>query len=271
MKKSFLVGLQTLLISSAFLLIGCEQDKLRPDSGVNSPDRFPVYLTPEDYNDDNTYYLLNDDEPSSVFFDPNQRSFYVDEPIQMTFDDDHYFQLRFYSPRALPNVIVWAKMAGYEEQFKLVELEKLMPFQQLRLKLAFATEDITAQTRSGKTIKIMANPHLAGSDLSFEIECDAPYYQTLQAIKSHCRIRFQNFSLLGTGTYGDWPLRAYQAREGVAIALNMMYMFSSPEFEAALKAWGPLYSNTNVLVDKDLLIKQALGHGELKFGCVHLS
>lgn len=270
MKRTFLTVLQTVLVFSVLFLIGCKQeDKLLSGSSLNAPNRFPIYLSPSDYTEENTYYLLNDDEPSSVFFDPNQRSFYVDEPIQLTFDDDHYFQLRFYSPRALPNVTIWAKMAGYEEQFKLVELEKLMPFQQLRLKLAFATENITAQTRSGKTIKIMANPHLAGSDLSFEIECDAPYYQTLQSIKSHCRIRFQNFSQLSPGTYGDWPLRAYQAREGVAIALNMMYMFSSPEFEAELKAWGPLYSNTNVLVDKDVLIKQPVGHGELKFGCVH--
>lgn len=268
MKKLSFFGAQTFLILSLLLLTGCKKENnLLGDSNVLN--RFPIYMTTSDYNDENTYYLLNDDEPSTVFFDPNQRSFYVDEPIQTTFDDDHYFQLRFYSPRALTNVIVWAKMTGYDEQFKLLELEKLMPFQQLRLQLPFATENITAYTRSGNKIQIMANPHLAGSDLSFEIECDAPYYQTLKAIKSHCRIRFQNFSLLGTGTYGDWPLRAYQAREGVAIALNMMYMFSSPEFEAALKAWGPLYSNTNVLVDKDLLIKQALGHGELKFGCIH--
>ncbi len=269
MKKVFVFSFR-ILFFSVFLLTGCTKDHV--DNNVEEEkvyEGFPICLYTADYNDNNTYYLLNDDEPADVFFDPNQRSFYVDQPLQLSMDDEHYFQLRFYSPRALPDVTIWAKMEGYDEEFALLKLEKILPFQQLRVKIPFATQDMEALTRSGKKIKIMANPHLESSSLSFTVECEAPYYKTLQTIKSHCRIRFQNFCLVSETTYGKWPLRAYQAREGVAIALNMFYMFSCPEFEAALKDWGPLYSdNSQTLVDKDALIKRALAHGELKFGNV---
>ena len=272
MEKVFAKILGGGLIISAFLLLGCTNENLSSDEITDRvSDGLPIRLTTEDFNSENTYYLLNDDEPAEVFFNPSERSFYTDQPIQITLEDDLCFQIRFYSPRALPNVTIWAKLEGYDEEFKLFVFEKLMPFQQFRMQLPFVTHDIKATTRSGKLIQIMANPHLAKENVTLELECDAPYYQTLQTIKCHWHIRFQNFTALGVATYGDWPLRAYQAREGVAFALNMAYMFSCPEFEEALKAWGPLYSNTDVLVDKDALLKQVIGHSELKFGCVHRS
>lgn len=270
MKKIFTANLR-MLFFSIFLLTGCTDEELIPNTDDLFPDGLPIRLTTSDYNNFNTYYLLNDDEPADVFFNPDERSFYVDQPLQITLDDDLFFQFRFYSPRPLSNVTVWAKIegGGFDEQFKLFVFEKIEPFQQFRMQLPFATQDIKAVTRSGKAIQIMANPYLTAADISLEVECDAPYYKTLQSIKSHCRIRFQNFCLVSTATYGNYPLRVYQAREATAIALNMFAMFSLPEFESALNAWGPLYSDNNkTLVDKTALIKRALGHGELKFGNV---
>ncbi|MCM1150459.1 MAG: hypothetical protein NC209_00025 [Alistipes sp.] len=267
MKKKFTAPLLA-MFGAALLLASCTEENLN-NGDDRFPDGLPIRLAVSDYNNLNTYYLLNDDEPAETFFDPGQRSFYVDQPLQMTLDQDLFFQIRFYSPRALPDVTVWAKIEGYGEEFKLFVFEKIMPFQQFRMQLPFLTEDIMAVTRSGKSIQIMANPHLSPEALTLTLECDAPYYKTLQSIKSHCRIRFQNFSQVSTATYGKYPLRVYQARESAAIALNMFSMFSSPEFEAALKAWGPLYSDNNqTLVDKEKLLTQALGHGELKFGNV---
>ncbi|WP_300726062.1 hypothetical protein [uncultured Rikenella sp.] len=267
MRKTFLAGLYSLLVFSALLLIGCKKEnKLLTDSGVNAPNQFPVYMTRSDYNAENTYYMFNDDEPSELFLDNPDRNFYTDQTIQMTLDDEHNFQLRFYSPRSLPNVTVWAKIDGYDEQIKLLVLERLMPFQQLRVKLPFATENITAYTRSGKKIQIMANPHLAGSNLSFEVECDAPYYKTLQAIKCHRYIGFGRYYQPNNSNWA-YPLHACHAREAVAMALNMAYMYSSPEFASALQNWGPLHSDNNkTVVDKDFVLKKANEHRALVFG-----
>ena len=144
---------------------------------------FPVALTEADYNSENTYYLLNDNESPDVFFDAGQRSFYVTQPLQIQMDDEHNFQLRFYSPRALRNVTIWATIDGYEEEFRFMSLEKVMPFQQLRVHIPFATKDMTAYTRSGKKIQIMANPHLMKENMTFTIECNDPYWKRLQSIR----------------------------------------------------------------------------------------
>ena len=61
-----------------------------------------------------------------------KRSFYVNRPLQLSLEEEHYFQLRFYSPRAISHVTIWAKIEGYDEDFKFLELEKVQPFQQLR-------------------------------------------------------------------------------------------------------------------------------------------
>lgn len=168
----------------AFTASSCKEDEL-PVSGEGNVanNELPVRLAETDYNPDNTYYLLNDNESQDVYFDSGQRSFYVSRPLQFGMDDEHCFQLRFYSPRALKNVTFWARIDGYEEEFKFMSLEKIMPFQQLRVHIPFATKDLTAYTRSGKKIRIMANPYLTEENLTFTVECDDPYWTRLQSIR----------------------------------------------------------------------------------------
>ena len=254
------------LVCSLLLLSGCEEDEILatdPEDGTLNNEVY-MKLTPADYNSDNTYYLLNDDEPSEIYFNNSQRSFYVNQPLQLTLDDDHYFQLRFYSPRKLSNVTVWAKIDGYEEAFKFMELEEIRPFQQLRIHIPFATKDLIAYTRSGKKIQIMANPYLTGENLSFEIESDDPYYKNLQSIRCKWRITFSGYS--GEGNW-KYKLLPPHAREAVALALNMSYMYSSGAFEMALHEFGPLHKDNNkTVIDKNVLLKQVLNHSGLRFG-----
>lgn len=255
------------LVCSLLLLTGCKEDEISTtgsEDGNNPDNELFMKLTPVDYNSANTYYLLNDDEPSEVYFNGSQRSFYVTQPLQLTFDDDHYFQLLFYSPRKLSNVTIWAKIDGYKEAFRFMELEEIRPFQQLRIHVPFATKDLTAYTHSGKKIQIMANPYLTGENLSFEIECDDPYYKKLQSIRCKWRISFGGYS--GTGAW-QYKLLPPHAREGVALALNLSYMYSSEEFEKALHEFGPLHSDANkTVINKNVLLNQAINHSGFHFG-----
>ena len=103
MKKGFSTSL--FVLAGIFLLsVSCDDDKTSLPEGGEGVNEFPVTLTEADYTPDNTYYLLNDDESPDVFFDASQRNFYVTQPLQIQMDDEHNFQLRFYSPRALKNV-----------------------------------------------------------------------------------------------------------------------------------------------------------------------
>nr|DAE30261.1 MAG TPA: Phytase [virus sp. ct5rm7] len=266
MRKNIFTNL-CFLAFSLLLLTGCEEDEIsavNSEDGNTSDNELCVKLTPADYDSDNTYYLLNDDEPSEVYFNNSQRSFYVNAPLQLTLDDDHYFQLRFYSPRKLSNVTIWAKIDGYEEAFRFMELEEIRPFQQLRIHIPFATKDLIAYTRSGKKIQIMANPYLTGENLTFEVESDDPYYKKLQSIRCKWRITFSGYS--GAGSW-QYKLLPPHTREAVALALNMSYMFSSETFETALQEFGPLHSDNNkTLIDKDALLKKVFNHSGLCFG-----
>ncbi|WP_294629777.1 hypothetical protein [uncultured Bacteroides sp.] len=271
MKKFLPAGL-LILASTLFMLISCEESAILPNNEDNSGDStivvkpsFPIQMSEADYNEDNTYYMLNDNESPDVYFDTSQRSFYVNQPLQILFDDEHYFQLRFYSPRALKNLTIWAKIEGYEEEFKFIELEKVQAFQQLRVHIPFATEDLTAYTRSGKKIQIMANPYISKENLTFTVECDDPYWKCLQSNKCKWYIAFGRYS--DTQTSWKYKMKASHTREAVAIALNMSFMYSSEEFEKALHEFGPLHSNNNKTeIDKNALLTKARNHQGLIFG-----
>lgn len=265
MKKLFSTSL-LILAGMLLLLGGCKEDEL-PVSGEGNVanNELPVRLAETDYNPDNTYYLLNDNESQDVYFDSSQRSFYVSQPLQFGMDDEHCFQLRFYSPRALKNVTFWARIDGYEEEFKFMSLEKIMPFHQLRVHIPFATKDLTAYTRSGKKIRIMANPYLTEENLTFTVECDDPYWARLQSIRCKWYIAFGRYS----DTQDSWKykMKASHTREAVAIALNMGYMFSSERFKTALYEFGPLHSNNDKAeIDKTALLANVLNHRGLTFG-----
>lgn len=266
MKRIFSTSL-FVLIYSLILFSGCTNDDipaLDSEEGNNNSDALPIRLSETEYTEDNTYYLLNDNESADVYFNSSERSFYVHKPLQLSLEEENCFQLRFYSPRAISNVIIWAKIDGYDEDFKLMELEKIMPFQQLRVPIPFATKDLTAISRSGKQIKIMANPHLSDTNLSFEVECNDPYYQKLISNRCNWRIYFSGYSGEGSWKYKLLPAHA---REAVALALNMSYMYSSEEFEKALNEFGPLHSDNNkTLIDKSKLIQKCLKHSGLRFG-----
>ncbi|WP_294620244.1 hypothetical protein [uncultured Bacteroides sp.] len=267
MKNLFSTSL-FILANILLLLTGCKEDEL-PSSGEGGDiQSLPIKLTETDYTSDNTYYLLNDDEPPEVYFDKSQRSFYVNQPLQISLDDEQCFLLRFYSPREISNVTVWATIEGYEEDFKFIELEKVMPFQQLKIQIPFATQDLTAYTRTGKKIKIMQNPYLTAENITLKVECQDPYYKKLQAIRCTWRISFSDYSgYHWNPQYYKYKLLAPHAREAVALALNMSYMYSSERFEKALHEFGPLHSDNNKTeIDKDALLKKVIAYRGLSFG-----
>ena len=72
MKKLFSTSL--LILAGMLLLLGsCKEDEL-PVSGEGNVanNELPVRLAETDYNPDNTYYLLNDNESQDVYFDSGQ-------------------------------------------------------------------------------------------------------------------------------------------------------------------------------------------------------
>ena len=86
MKRIFSACL-LILTGTMALLQSCTPDENPLPGNVDQViDQLPVMLAETDYNAENTYYLLNDEESPDVFFDPAQRSFNVNNPLQFSMD-----------------------------------------------------------------------------------------------------------------------------------------------------------------------------------------
>ena len=56
----------------------------------------------------------------------------VNEPLQVSVTGQKELMLRFYSPRAIHNVIVWATVEGYEDEVRFAELLRFYLFRSLK-------------------------------------------------------------------------------------------------------------------------------------------
>ena len=226
-----------------------------------------IKVTENDLTPDVFKLMLQDDEPSTTYFDNSQRFFYVNQPLQVSINEKQELFIRFYSPRPIHGVTIWAKINGYDEEFQLAQFDVVPAFTEYHRALPMLTESKRYITRSGKEIQIMANPHLSASDFSLKTDCEDSYYPKLLSTKSKYRVRFSAYSQQGSWQF---PLLAAHARETVAIMLNFAYMFSSPEFAEELEKYrGKLHSNNDLaVVDIDKLLKQVINHSGFLVGHV---
>lgn len=208
--------------------------------------------------------MFLDNEPSVVSFNNSLRQFYVNKPLQVSINGKQELHVKFYSPRPIAKVEMYARLQGYNEFFKLAEYDTIPPFHESHFALPFITESKLFRTESGKVIEIMRNPYISQSDLELKVVCNDPYYKKLETIKPTWSIYFSAYSLEGSWTYPILPL---YMREAVAIALNMGYMYSTAQFEKELYSWqGKLLDGNNNPIDTRWLLTRVYNQNGLCFG-----
>lgn len=174
--------------------------------------------------------MLQDEESPKILFDEEERSFQVNEPLQLRITRKQEFLLRFYSPREIRNVTVWARYKNSGNKFKLAEFAVIPAFAEFRIPLPFLRTDCLFRTAEGKEIVVPSRQR--GEELKTEIECSDSYYRKLLFTKCHWEISF------GAYSGKNWtPLLPAHAREAVAVALNMAYLFSTDEFRTELMSY----------------------------------
>lgn len=222
-----------------------------------------IQMSESDYNSDNTAYILQDGEPDSLLFNRNQRSFRVNTPLQISVTENQEFLFRFYCPRGIKNVIIWATVEGYEKELRFAEFTHIHPFQEFRIKIPFINNDKIYSTREGEEVIVSATPDISAEDFKFRIESVDPVYQGMINVKPKWNIWFGKYSGSNWGSFGP-----HLAREAVALSLNMAAMFSTSLFEQELDKWkGKLINNGNI-VDINILKKQITNHSGFCFGRV---
>lgn len=211
------------------------------------------------------YFMLQDDEPEKILYDPRERSFRVNEPLQVSITREQQLSVRLYSPRAIRNVSLWIQLEGFPEMFKLAEFDTLPPFIEFCRVLPFLKADKKYITRSGKEVIVPGRTHVDGGKVKIEIGCDDDLYRGMIASECRWKISFGNYS----GSNWSRLLPAH-AREAVAISLNMACLFSSVEFIEELSRFrGKLYcDNQKRVIDVDNLYQRITGLPRLSFGHV---
>lgn len=145
-----------LFMMGGLLVLGCSDEDDVNDGGGTGKYGL-IRMAEEDYDPSNTAYILQDEEPDEVLFDSSQRKFKVNEPLQVSVAGQKELMLRFYSPRAIRNVIVWATIEGYEDEVRFAEFTTVLPFQEFKMKLPFLERAKVYYTRSGQDFHIPNN------------------------------------------------------------------------------------------------------------------
>lgn len=222
-------------------------------------------VTEADYASSDVTYMLQDGEQSKTLFNKKERSFRVNRPLQISIDKKGALLVRFYSPRPIRDVVVWARLPEMRESFRLAGFKEIRPFAEIRKQLPDLKREKEFVTRSGQVVRLKVNPRDLYAKLELEIACDDPYYKQLTSSLCNWEITFGDFR------GENWtPLLPAHAREAVAIALNISVMFSSGEFRNELEKYrGRLFSdNRGTVVQTDRLLKRVYTLKTLNYGRV---
>lgn len=206
-------------------------------------------------------------EPREAFYDNSLRWFYADKPLQITTTDNGRLGVKFYSPIPIKNVKVRGCFNKISPEWvDLAEIEEVTPFMEAYFPLPVTDHDCTFTGDSGRKLTIPAQPKLKGEDLTVAFECDDPFMKKVATIDSHWYIRFSKFG--ADNGHPSWDhMTPLLCRHGVALAINMAFMFSSPEFKEELRNWdGKLYDDSKNPINIDQLITKIRNHGGLNLG-----
>lgn len=67
-----------------------------------------IRIAEKDLTPDVFKLMLQDDEPATILFNNTQRGFRVNQPLQVSITEQQELFIRFYSPRPVKEVTVWA-------------------------------------------------------------------------------------------------------------------------------------------------------------------
>ncbi|WP_294599511.1 hypothetical protein [uncultured Rikenella sp.] len=209
------------------------------------------------------------DEPREVFYNSGRRSFYANAPLQLSVNQDHRMLVKFYSPVAIRDVKIMCRFNKFSPEFvELARFDLIYPFMEAAFELPVVSSERLFATASGRKIRVPAQPELTNDDVTFLIQTEDPFMKKIERIDSRWYIRFSPYSADAGHAY--WRhMNPLLCRHGVALALNMAFMFSSEEFNAEMNNYeGRLLDNGRNPINLDALRQRIRGHGGLVLGCV---
>lgn len=237
-----------------------------------------MFITGQAYAKGQHGYILQDDEPHTLYTDKSLRNFNTSRPLQLSVTSDGQLHARFYSPRSLNNVLVKARIPSVGDEYvHLAYFDSIPAFADFYEEIPLLKKELYYRSESGRIVRI---PMMQADDFSgveFKIESDDPYLEKLKAIIHGWNIRFDLYGGDPTrpdgGPVGNWMgIRPVHCREAVAFFLNFTYMIDMPEHEEILRAnEDRLYGNGGVTdkVTADVVLQQMRQERTLNVGLVY--
>ena len=233
-----------------------------------------LYVLEKELSRFDTDTMFMSDEPREVFYNTSRRSFYTDTPLQLSIGAGGALSVKYFSPIGLRDVRVLARLRSIggeytdDEWFDIAYLEAIPAFLEGLFKMPLVERECTFTTTTGRKIRIPAQPALQASDIEFKFETQSEFLDKIAKTESRYYICFSKYG--ADSGHASWRhMTPELCRHAIALAYNMGFMFSSPEFSAELDTYdGILKDNGGNAIDLNVLRTKLRNFNKLQFGRV---
>ena len=243
-----------------------------PDSKVGT-----LYISRAFYNESERGLILQDNEPQRIFYDEKQRSFRINQLLQVSQTADGALQSRFYSPVAIKNVSIWGDSRKYRERVLLAYYDSIPAF--CNAQFYFSEQETLREFFTASNAKISLDKEELADLLSSKltIESEDRFWTQVTKIDSRWFVRFSSFGgnpdARDGAPAGNWMgIRPVHIREGIAFLINCAYMISTPEFATHLEGFqGEIWGNGGKkdIIDVRQILPKLKAHSGFNLGLIY--
>ena len=173
--------------------------------------------------------MFEDAESPSKMYDKKDRWFRVNQPLQIIQKGKDSVQISLYSPVALTDVKIYAKLGNYDKRFVIYHFTKIPAFHRSvhQIPLVAGKNDYLLET--GGTVTIDKIDGFSTDAIEFSAESSDPLFAMFKKIKSKQLVQFHDgYHLNELGKF--LPMNPVLAKEAITMILNYSYAISHPMY-----------------------------------------
>lgn len=237
-----------------------------------------VFATAQAYEESEHYSILSDSESKDVYYDANQRSFRINQPLQVSIDENAMLHTRFYSVRPVKGMTIYARISEYSSEWlKFAYYEEIPMLGDALLPIPFMSRDVIYYTESGKRVKIPRQETFTNNQIEFKLVSDDPYWKMIEQIKVNWYLSFASYGgdpdASDGQPAGNWRgVRPVHIREYIAYFTNVAYMWELPECEQAMHDYvavnGEFHDDANQPVPVSTIMTKFRNMSSFKLGLI---
>ena len=232
-----------------------------------------VFATARAYEESEHYSILSDSESKEVYYDASQRSFRINQPLQVRIDENAML-----SVRPVKGMTIYARISQYSSEWlKFAYYEEIPMLGDALLPIPFMSRDVIYYTESGKRVKIPRQETFTNSQIEFKLVSDDPYWKMIEQIKVNWYLSFASYGgdpdAPDGQPAGNWRgVRPVHIREYIAYFTNVAYMWELPECEQTMHDYvaanGEFHDDANRPVPVSTIMTKFRSMSSFKLGLI---